>query len=247
MLVAATWSVLSGASAELVSCRLASNRARRGGAVAAQCDGDASASSSPALSLVVRSSTMVSNAADERGGAVWQSCGQLDLSGSSVAHNSAGSSSSAQSSAAGVGGAVDAEGAAGFNLRDSAFVANHAGSHGAAVNYDPSVLSSDPPDVDNCTFDGAGEVLRWVHGAEALARGTEFPSRRSAFTMSSASTNFAVASALGAQTHSPRPYRRPRSSFAKDRRRRAPSPRRLPANWPTGASRAPQPSAPCCQ
>ena len=134
--------LLGGASAELVSCRLASNRARRGGAVAAQCDGDASASSS---SLIVRSSTLVSNSADERGGAVWQSCGQLDLSGSTVSHNAATSSSS-------VGGAIDAEGAAGFILRDSAFVANRAGGHGAAVNYDPSVLSSDPPDVDNCTF-----------------------------------------------------------------------------------------------
>ena len=141
--------LLGGASAELVLCRLASNRARRGGAVAAQCDGDASASSS---SLIVRSSTLVSNSADERGGAVWQSCGQLDLSGSTVSHNAATSSSS-------VGGAIDAEGAAGFILRDSAFVANRAGGHGAAVkghgaavNYDPSVLSSDPPDVDNCTF-----------------------------------------------------------------------------------------------
>ena len=147
--------LLSGASAELDSCRLASNRARRGGAlaagsldgVAAQCDGDASAT----LPLVIRSSTLVSNAADERGGAVWQSCGQLDLSTSTVSHNSAGLSSSAQSSAA-VGGAVDAEGAAGFILRDSAFATNYAGGHGAAVNYDPSVLSSDPPDVDNCTF-----------------------------------------------------------------------------------------------
>ena len=140
--------VLGGASVALEACTLARNRARHGGAVAVGV-GSGACEQPTGLAVAVHATALEANVATESGGAVWIACGELNVTASRVAGNEA---------TRAVGGGIDARGAAAFFLLDSAFVANRAAQgHGAAVNYDPSVLSSNPPALDNCTFsDNAG-------------------------------------------------------------------------------------------